>query len=302
MYHHKTLLRYPGGKSRAYKLISNKIPKLPYPDKIVSTFLGGGSMEARWAGEWNVPTYGFDIFEHLVNFWNVLLEHPNDLADAVSQLGFTKEEYYEGAEKIKRSPMTQKIFTGVEEKYPKYVLPESEWVVQDDITEAALYFQSMSLSFGPAFLGCWVELNAYEEKWNKYVSRIRNYRNPDLHVGLRSFEQVIPDFPNDLIYLDPPYYLANDGGNKMGLNGDGSGRGLYPAMGMSVHHDYFDHELLRDQLHNHKGPFILSYNDCPTIREWYKDFKQEFPVWHYSFNKGQEKESHEILILKDVDY
>lgn len=49
MSYYKTLLRYPGGKSRAYKLISNKIPKLPYPDKIVSTFLGGGSMEARWA-------------------------------------------------------------------------------------------------------------------------------------------------------------------------------------------------------------------------------------------------------------
>ena len=58
----RTLLRYPGGKSRAYRLISNKIPKLPYPNKIISPFLGGGSMEARWAGEWNVPTYGFDIF------------------------------------------------------------------------------------------------------------------------------------------------------------------------------------------------------------------------------------------------
>ena len=172
--HHKTLLRYPGGKSRAYKLLSNKIPKRPYPDSSVSPFLGGGSMEARWAGEWNVPTYAFDIFEHLVNFWNVLLDHPNDLADAVSELGYTKDEYYEGAERIKHSPMTQTIFTGVEDKYPKFVLPKTEWKQLDDITEAALYFQSMSLSFGPAFLGCWVELNANETMWNRYVHKIRN--------------------------------------------------------------------------------------------------------------------------------
>ena len=298
----RTLLRYPGGKSRAYNIISNKVPKLPYPTKIVSPFLGGGSMESRWAGEWNVPTYGFDLFEHLVNFWQVLLEQPNDFADAFSDLGYSKEEYYEGAERIKKSPMTQKIFTGVEDKYPKLVLPKDEWEEIDRVTEAALYFQSMAFSFGPAFLGHWVELNANETMWHKYIHKIRNYKNPDLHVELRSFDQVIPEFPNDLIYLDPPYYLDDDdGGNKMGKNADGTGRGLYPAMGMSVHHDYFDHALMRDQLHNHKGPFILSYNDCPTIREWYKDFKQEFPVWHYSFNKGQEKESHEILILKDVE-
>jgi DNA adenine methylase len=292
--YHKTLLRYPGGKSRAFNIISNHIPKLPYPDKIISTFMGGGSMEARWAGEWNVPTYGFDIFEHLVNYWNVLLDHPKDLADAVFELGYSKEEFTEGADKVKRSSMTQKIFLGFEEDYPKMVVPKSDWVELDAITEAALYFQNMSLTFGPAFLGSWVELNANEKQWQKYVNRIRNYHNPDLHVGLRSFDKVIPEFPNDLIYLDPPYYLEQDGGNKMV-------RGLYPAVGMSVHHDEFNHELLRDQLHNHKGPFILSYNDCPTIREYYKDFQQEFPTWFYSFNKGQEKESHEILILKDVE-
>lgn len=291
---YKTLLRYPGGKSRAYNLISNKIPKLPYPDKIISPFLGGGSMEARWAGEWNVPTYGFDIFEHLVNYWNVLLEHPVELAEEVSKLGFSKEEHTEVAEKILRSTTTQKMFVGVEDEYPKHVYPKEEWLEFNEIEQAAMYLQNFHLSFGPAFLGYWMELNATPERWVKFLHKIRNYKNPNLHVGLKSVEEVIPEFPNDLIYLDPPYYLEQDGGNKMV-------RGLYPAMGMAVHHDYFDHELMRDQLHNHRGPFILSYNDCPTIREYYKDFRQEFPVWHYSYNKGQEKESHEILILKDVD-
>ena len=290
----RTLLRYPGGKSKAYHLISNNIPKLPYPEKIISPFLGGGSMESRWASEWDVPTYAFDVFDHLINFWNALLKHPEELADAVSKLGYSKEEHTEIADKLKMSSMTQSMFEGVEDEYPKIVIPKSEWTEIEDIQQAAYYFQNFTLSFGPAFLGYWVELNATEEMWKKYIHKIRTYKNPNLHVEKKSFDKVIPDFPDDLIYLDPPYYLEQDGGNKMV-------RGLYPAMGMSVHHDYFDHELMRDQLHNHKGPFILSYNDCPTIREYYKDFRQEFPSWFYSFNKGQEKESHEILIMKDVD-
>ena len=251
-------------------------------------------MESRWASEWDVPTYAFDVFDHLINFWNALLKHPEELADAVSKLGYSKEEHTEIADKLKMSSMTQSMFEGVEDEYPKIVIPKSEWTEIEDIQQAAYYFQNFTLSFGPAFLGYWVELNATEEMWKKYIHKIRTYKNPNLHVEKKSFDKVIPDFPDDLIYLDPPYYLEQDGGNKMV-------RGLYPAVGMSVHHDYFDHELMRDQLHNHKGPFILSYNDCPTIREYYKDFQQEFPTWFYSFNKGQEKESHEILIMKDVE-
>ena len=293
----RTLLRYPGGKSRAYNIISNKIPKLPYPTKIISPFLGGGSMESRWASEWNVPTYGFDLFEHLVNYWNVLLESPVELAEELAKIGPTQESYYEHADKLLKSSMTQRIMEGHEEEYPKRVVPKDEWLELSNLENAAIYLQNFHLSYGPAFLGYWMELNSAPEKWSRFLEKVRNYKNPDLHVELLSVEKVIPQFPNDLIYLDPPYYLEQDGGNKMA-------GGLYPAVGMAIHHDYFDHELMRDQLHNHKGPFILSYNDCPTIREYYKDFQQEFPVWHYSYQQGQkgiQKESHEILILKDVE-
>ena len=78
-----------------------------------------------------------------------------------------------------------------------------------------------------------------------------------------------------------------------------------------VHHKAFDHELLRDMLHNHKGKFIMTYNNCATIREWYKDFNLETPQWHYSFANGEKrvgkyreerggetkKKSHELLIM-----
>lgn len=41
----KTLLRYAGGKSKAIKQIT---PFVEGYDKIVSPFLGGGSLEVQW--------------------------------------------------------------------------------------------------------------------------------------------------------------------------------------------------------------------------------------------------------------
>ena len=86
----KTPIRYAGGKSKAYKIISEYIPRLPYPSKIISPFIGGGSLESRWASEWGIPVYGYDIFDALVTFWNVLLSSPNELADKLQKLSPTK--------------------------------------------------------------------------------------------------------------------------------------------------------------------------------------------------------------------
>jgi DNA adenine methylase len=87
--------------------------------------------------------------------------------------------------------------------------------------------------------------------------------------------------------------------------------GIYPMRNIPVHHNGFDHEKLRDLLLSHKGDFVLSYNDCETIRDWYSDFEFHFPKWHYSMSLGEtrvgknrkttdniKKESHEILIVK----
>jgi DNA adenine methylase len=70
--------------------------------------------------------------------------------------------------------------------------------------------------------------------------------------------------------------------------------------------------LLRDLLKEHKGGFVLSYNNCETIREYYKEFEFHYPEWNYSMGNGEKrigknrleagitnsKDSHEILIVK----
>ena len=51
----KTPIRYAGGKSKAYKIITQSIPGFPNPKCIVSPFMGGGGLESRWSSEINIP-------------------------------------------------------------------------------------------------------------------------------------------------------------------------------------------------------------------------------------------------------
>lgn len=69
------------------------------------------------------------------------------------------------------------------------------------------------------------------------------------------FEQLIKTYDRTgaLFYLDPPYYEAEK---------------YYPDRFNSE-----DHTRLRDTLGKIKGKFLLSYNDCPKIRELYQGYK-----------------------------
>ena len=298
----KTPIRYAGGKSKAYKIITEYIPKLPYPQRIISPFIGGGSLESKCSSELDIPVYGFDIFDALINFWSVLLSRPNDLADRLRELKPTKEEYENIKEILLRWDYTQDMLKDWHTDYYK-----REPIELSELDAAAYYFFNHNLSYGPMYLGWMSKIYQSQTKWDKMTHYIGSYQNPNLEVCKASFDEVIPNYPDDLIYLDPPYYLKKDDDNKML-------KGMYPNCNIDVHHTGFNHELLRDLLHNHKGTFILSYNNCETIREYYKDFTLVYPEWHYSYQAGEtrvgkykkergvehnKKESHEILIIKD---
>ena len=59
----KTPIRYAGGKSKAYKTITPFIPT--DVKRVVSPFVGGGSLEVKWATENGIDVIGFDIFDIL---------------------------------------------------------------------------------------------------------------------------------------------------------------------------------------------------------------------------------------------
>jgi DNA adenine methylase len=292
----KTPIRYAGGKSRAIKIIS---PYLDNEKKIISPFMGGGSLEVNWASK-GIEVIGYDLFDALVNFWDMLLNNKDELVKVLKTITPTLEEYNRIKEILMRWENTQEMLKEWKTDHYK----RDEVISLDNITAAAYYYFNHNTSYGPGYLGWGSSVYMKEDKWNNMIKNIDKFNAPTLSVKQGSFENVLPNHMEDTLYLDPPYYLEKDGDNKMFA-------GVYPMKNIPIHHDGFNHELLRDLLLKHKGKFVLSYNNCETIREYYKDFEQVFPTWNYSMGNGETrigkgreeanttiKESHEILIIK----
>jgi DNA adenine methylase len=293
----KTPIRYAGGKSRAIKIIS---PYLDNETKIVSPFMGGGSLEVNWASK-GIEVIGYDLFDALVNFWNVLLNNNTELVNKLKTISPTPQEYARIKEILMKWENTQDMLKEWKTDHYK----RDEVITLDDVTAAAYYYFNHNTSYGPGYLGWGSSVYLKQEKWDGMIKNIENFNVPSLSVRQGSFESVLPNHIEDTLYLDPPYYLEKDGDNKMFA-------GVYPMKNIPIHHDGFNHELLRDLLLKHKGKFVLSYNNCETIREYYKDFEQVFPTWNYSMGNGEKrigknrkemgitnsKDSHEILIIK----
>jgi DNA adenine methylase len=293
----KTPIRYAGGKTRAIKIIS---PYLDNETKIVSPFIGGGSLEVNWASK-GIEVIGYDLFDVLVNFWNVLLTNKQELVDKLKTIKPTSEEFNRIKEILMTWDNTQEMLKDWKTNHYK----REEVITLDDVTAAAYYYFNHNTSYGPGYLGWGSSVYLQPKKWDTMINNISKFNVPTLSVKQGSFEDVLPKHINDTLYLDPPYFLEKDGDNKMFT-------GIYPMRNIPVHHDGFNHEQLRDLLKQHKGKFVLSYNNCETIREYYKDFEQVFPTWNYSMGNGEtrigknreeagitnSKDSHEILIIK----
>lgn len=275
-------IRYPGGKSLAVGLVVELIPN--NVKKIVSPFLGAGSVEIAIAKELGLPVIGYDIFDILINYWDVQLNNPKALYERLLNFEPTREGFKKAKDRLKKHWKE-------EEKLNKFDL-------------AAYYYFNHNTSYGPHFLGWPSSVYLQEERYKTMLEKVRNFNADTLQVKCASFEDIMPKHRDDFLYCDPPYYIGNDSKTFVGL---------YPNRNFPIHHDGFKHEKLRDFLIEHSGGFILSYNDCPTIREWYKGFNMIAPSWQYTFSQGDTrigenrlrdnngshvKKSHELLIWK----
>jgi len=271
----KTPIRYAGGKSKAYKIITPLIPT--DVKKIISPFIGGGSLEIKWATENGIDVVGFDIFDILVNYWQHQLSNPQQLYNILAEMQPNKEYYKKIKEELMCVDVVQNIFKNLETKYY-----DRDAVSIDKEKLAAYYFYNHNLSYGPMFLGWYSSLFDNHKKYIAAIERVRDFKAPNLQVDEGNFDVVIDNHKKEFLYLDPPYFLEKDSDNKMH-------KGMYPNCNFAIHHNSFDHKKLRDLLHSHNGRFIMSYNNCETIREWYKDFRLEYPSWQYSYANGERR-------------
>ena len=277
----KSPIRYAGGKSKAVGYIVEQMPD--NVDRMMSPFIGGGNVEIACANELDIQVMAYDIFDILVNYWQVQIEYPVPLYETLCVLKPTKKMYEVVKSDLKGHWNYTRRFN-------------------NDITLAAFYWFNHNLSYGPGFLGWMSKMYEDENRYNRMIDRVKNFQCDKLQVFQSPFETIIPSYKNWFLYLDPPYYL--DGKSKVF-------KGIYPQRNFPVHHKDFDHLLLKQLLEEHKDRFLLSYNDCPETRELYKNFNIKEVSWQYTLGQGETrigknrqdnnsthvKPSHELLIM-----
>ena len=95
------------------------------------------------------------------------------------------------------------------------------------------------------------------------------------------FDRKRRRFRFDAIYADPPYCLEVSN--------------LYGDKGST--HEEFDHERFAKHMNwcrKQGARIVISYNDCPTVRALFKDWKSQSIEWAYGMNAS--KKSNEVLI------
>lgn len=187
-----SLLRYPGGKTRAIKILKEFIP--PNTKELCSPFFGGGSFEIYCANELNIKVYGYDFFKPLVAFWKYALEKPNILACSVEKCHpIDKESFHKYRETL---TMTKSV-----------------------LTMATNFFVLNRSSFSGTTLSGGFSPEAGSKRFTlSSIERIRKFKCPNLTVKWMHFKDSIPLHPDTLLYLDPPYMLDNS--KLYGTKGD----------------------------------------------------------------------------------
>lgn len=276
-------LRYAGGKSLAVGYIVKQIPD--DINKIVSPFIGGGSVELACARELGMQVAAYDVFDILVNYWQCQIENPQKLHKALANITPDRNNY----DAIK---VALKAHWLGDKKLRKWQL-------------AVHYYFNHNLSYGPGFLGWMSKMYEDPARYFRMLEKLRNFSPGRLSVQQADFGDVIQKHTDDFLYCDPPYFLNGD--SRMF-------RGIYPQRNFPVHHNNFQHEKLRDLLLSHRGGWVLSYNDCSTIRKWYRHCKIKEVSWQYTLGQGETrigynringlnganshvKKSHELLII-----
>jgi len=175
----------------------------------------------------------------------------------------------------------EKLIERVKSYYPLsrakfYNLQKRYTNLDDEIERAAGFFVLNRSSFSGTTLSGGMS-PGHPRFTESAIERLRTFKASNIEVECADFKDSIPNHADAFLYLDPPYMNGQD---LYGIKGDT--------------HKGFDHKALSELLHQ-RDRWIMSYNDCPAIRELYKGNQILAVEWVYGMSKN--KKSNEVLIL-----
>jgi len=255
-------LRYPGGKTRACKILDEIVCQqfdISAFDRIISPFFGGGSFEFYLQNKYHLRIIANDKFTPLANFWRTCKTNQGELVAELEK-------------KIDRISKTEFL------EYRAQIMEEPR-----QLEQSVMYFIINRCSFSGATLSGGFSQDASKNRFTQSsIQKIAQLDLREFEIANQDFTDFLDQFepsPRDLVFLDPPYYLES-GSNLYGKSGD--------------MHEGFLHEVLFRVVET-RSNWIMTYNDCDYIRELYKDFVIIPAEWSYGMNKT--KKSSEIVII-----
>lgn len=148
-----------------------------------------------------------------------------------------------------------------------------------DIQRAARFFLLVKCSYG-AKMG---EFSAKRVSFSSTIENMALFRKRlnTVVVEQLDFERLISlyDREETLFYVDPPYYEAE---------------GYYTEEFLAA-----DHVRLKECLDRVRGKFLLTYNDCPYIRELYRGYRIIPIERQHNFNAATSIRGYQEIVIKN---
>lgn len=247
-------LRYPGGKSCLYPLVSkilkvNRLERRHYAEP----FAGGCGLALTLLYGGHVSDVHInDIDASIWAFWKSVLDYPDELIYRIRKTPVSVEEWHAQREIHLSMQEDDPVSLG----FATFYLNRTN---RSGIIKKAGVIGGLDQS-GPYKIDC----RFNREDLERRVKRIAKYRSR-IHLSRRDALAFIQDtsanLPSTTFYcIDPPYFSK--------------GQALYTSF-----YDPSDHAILASSILKLDSPWVVTYDNAPAISKLYKDRRQyEFDI------------------------
>ncbi len=271
----KTPLRYPGGKSKAIKTLSQWYPKVITEYR--EPFIGGGSIAIQITKLYpDIPVWINDLYVPLYNFWVQLRDRGEELSERVRE---EKQRTLDAGDKDKVTEKAKELFNKYKEEIDTY----------DDFEKAVAFFIMNKCSYSGLTENSTFSQTASNsnfslvgaDKLAQFSKLIKNWKitNIDYSEVMKAHGSG-----NTFVFLDPPYDIKDF---LYGKNRE--------------MHKSFDHDRFADDVYNCVHKFMITYNVNDRLMELYKNYnlkewKLRYSMAHRGDKGTDENVKTELLV------
>ncbi len=262
-------LRYPGGKTRLYPLISsilriNRIERKNYAEP----FAGGAGLALALLYEGHVSDIHInDVDPAIWAFWHTVLDHTDELSYMIAKTPVTVEEW----QHQRKIHLAQDISDPLALGFSTFFLNRTN---RSGVIKDAGVIGGLQQN-GNYKIDCRFHRNDLirrVQRVAKYRNRIHLYRR-DALAFIKCISSSLP--PNTFLCVDPPYFKK---GSKLYTN----------------FYNPSDHAILAENILETNNPWVVTYDCDPAIKKIYRARRQfEFDI---TYSIETKRKGTEVLI------